>query len=161
MMAASMAPWIAMEYVGPNSLSDLLKVPASRPTTEQALLLGEQALRGLAALHSRGIIHRDLKPENVMIDDQFRVRLIDFGLAKPFQTAADAATRITKTATIIGLPYYMSLEQLRGRGDITPAVDLWSYGVMLYELLTGSLPYTGESFVDIALSISSHQINLA
>jgi hypothetical protein len=153
-------PWIAMEYVGDTSLAQLLKVPAARPTAEQALLLAEQALRGLAALHSRGIIHRDLKPDNIMIDEQFRLRLIDFGLAKPIHGIGDQSTHITKTAAVVGTPYYMSLEQLRGKGDLAPAADLWSFGVVLYQLFLGSVPFHGDSFVDVALNISTQQVEL-
>jgi hypothetical protein len=82
--------WIGMEYLGDFTLADLIR---TRPTTEQALLLAEQVLSGLNTLHRAGIIHRDLKPENAVVDDDFRLRLIDFGLAKPRGFGSGQAVR--------------------------------------------------------------------
>lgn len=104
-------------------------------------------LRGLKAAHSRGIIHRDLKPSNVMITPNDVVKLMDFGLAKADKAGHD----LTKTGDAFGTPIYMSPEQISG-GAITPAADLYSLGVMAFELLTGRTPYdTGDDPMSVML----------
>jgi hypothetical protein len=93
------------------------------------------AARGLQAVHENGIVHRDLKPANVMIDDRNQVRLVDFGIAKDLSTKGP-----TKTGYTLGTPDYMSPEQLLGM-PLTPAADLFSFGVMSFELLSGQMPF--------------------
>jgi WD40 repeat protein/serine/threonine protein kinase len=124
--------WIAMTYLGEYTLADLI---ATRLTTEQALLLAEQVLRGLAALHQSNVVHRDLKPENAMVDGELGLRLIDFGLAKPLPGSAVANTTSAST-TLLGTPRYMSPEQVQGN-ETTFASDVWAFGCILSEMLTG------------------------
>ncbi len=128
--------YIAMEYLGNVRLRDLLANRHVRPSLRHAIAVADQILRGLAALHEEQIIHRDLKPENVMVDDEFNVRLIDFGLAKPLH----GAELLTQAWDLIGTLPYMSPEQLE-RKSLTPATDIWSFGVIFHELLIGELPF--------------------
>jgi hypothetical protein len=111
----------------------------------------EQVARGLGHAHAAGIIHRDVKPSNILIrsDDGAPV-VIDFGLAR----AADAQT-LTKTGTVLGTVHYMSPEQLSGARDVDDRADVWSLGVVLHELLTGELPFEGESMLELMGAISS------
>jgi serine/threonine-protein kinase len=149
--------WIAMEYLGEFTLADLLR---SRPTAEQALLLAEQVLRGLECLHTAGIIHRDLKPENAMVGEDFRLRLIDFGLAKPLPGTLLART-VSQTGGLIGTPRYMSPEQIRNPKDLTPAADLWAFGVMLYEMLTGRPLFESDNIMALGHEILTKEVRVS
>jgi eukaryotic-like serine/threonine-protein kinase len=106
----------------------------------QAVDIAVQIADGLAAAHQRGIIHRDIKPANVMISPEGRVKVVDFGLAK----LADAGTRLTREGVLLGTTPYMSPEQLRG-APLDPRTDIWSLGVVFYEMLTGKNPFEGAS----------------
>src|SRR6185295_6988576 len=106
--------------------------------------VARQAALGLAALHARGIVHRDLKPSNLFLvageDARLRVKLIDLGVAH-----VSAEATLTNDGIAIGTPFYMSPEQARGDEAITPRSDLFSLGVLLFELLTGKRPFTGDA----------------
>ena len=148
--------WIAMEYLGHRTLDDLI---ATKVEPETALLLGEQILRGLAAMHERGVIHRDLKPENVMVDDQFRMKLIDFGLAKPLPGSGSGRS-VSITAGLIGTPRYMSPEAIRDNRAVAPATDMWSFGCILYELLTGQPMMESDNVMALGNEILNKAIRL-
>ncbi|QIM19690.1 serine/threonine protein kinase [Leucobacter coleopterorum] len=134
--------YLVMEYLPSITLRDLLK-QQKHLTIEQTLEVGEAVLAGLSAAHQSGIVHRDLKPENVMLADDGRIKLGDFGLAR----AVSANT--TTGQALLGTIAYLSPE-LVTRGVADARSDLYAFGVMLYEMLTGAQPFTGEQPMQIA-----------
>lgn len=134
--------YLVMEYLPSITLRDLLK-QQKRLTSDQALEIGEAVLAGLTAAHHAGIVHRDLKPENVLLADDGRIKLGDFGLAR----AVSANT--TTGQALLGTIAYLSPE-LVTRGIADARSDLYAFGIMLYEMLTGSQPFTGEQPMQIA-----------
>src|SRR5262245_31948929 len=141
--------YIVMELLEGQSLATRL---AARPLEfdETRHILG-QCCSGLAASHAKGIIHRDLKPDNLFLvrrgGDANFVKILDFGIAKLTVSAATNAK--TRTGTLIGTPAYMSPEQCSGRNKIDARSDIYSLGIVMYEMLTGQVPFTGEGFGDI------------
>ena len=133
--------FIVMEYVDGVDLKHLLRRQGPFPP-EQAFDTVMQAARGLEAVHSASIVHRDLKTANIMRDVRGVVRLMDFGIAKQFE--GDSGTGATMTGQVLGTPEYMSPEQARGH-DVDLRTDLYALGVVLYELLTGDVPFRGET----------------
>jgi serine/threonine protein kinase/beta-lactam-binding protein with PASTA domain len=134
--------YLTMEYVpGHNLRADLHRGPL---TVGRALDVAGQVLAALAAAHRVGLVHRDVKPENVLISDDGPVKVADFGLAR-------AVTEVTSTATgtILGTVAYLAPEVITS-GGCTPATDVYAVGVLLHEMLTGSLPYPGETPVQVA-----------
>lgn len=134
--------FLAMEYVPGITLREGLKTMGAL-NAEQALELYEQLLAGLAAAHQAGILHRDLKPENVLLADDGRIKLADFGLARKI---ADQ----TQAANLIGTVAYLSPE-LVTQGTVDARSDVYAAGVMLYELVTGQQPFQGEQAVQVAM----------
>jgi serine/threonine-protein kinase len=140
-------PWIAMEYVEGASLKELI---ARGLEVGEALEIVRQVLAGARFAHGRGIVHRDLKPQNVIVDSEGRARVLDFGIARA------GASEITQTGSVLGTAQYLSPEQAQGL-EITPASDLYSIGVILYEALTGRVPFEADSPVAVALKQVSEQ----
>lgn len=142
-------PYLVMEYLEGEDLGIVLEKRQKVPIHELADIVSQLA-KGLGAAHAKGIIHRDLKPENIFLcrDDDGRVdvKLVDFGLAK--LTDPTVPSRKTRTGTAMGTPQYMSPEQARGL-DVDPRTDVYSLGVILYECLTGRLPFDGPSFLEV------------
>ncbi len=127
--------YLLVEYVDGANLRELMAL--GRLSPEEALRLVPQICAGLQFAHDRGIVHRDIKPENVLVDRQGHVKLADFGLAK---LAGGEAEHLTRASMVFGTPHYMAPEQWRGSGNVDHRADIYSLGVVLYELLTGRLP---------------------
>lgn len=138
--------YIAMEYLDGRTLKQLLIDPTQPAPLDpvRAIDLTVQILRAARFAHKRGVIHRDLKPHNVMVDAEDRAKVTDFGIARA------GASDMTQTGSIMGTAQYLSPEQAQGHA-VTPQSDLYSIGICLYEMLTGRLPFDGESAVTIAL----------
>jgi hypothetical protein len=129
--------YMAMEYVPGGTLKERI-VREGRLNPREAARIASRVAEALDVAHYRGIVHRDIKPQNILIGDSGEAKVADFGIAR----AATAKT-VTETSLILGTAAYMSPEQVRGE-RVGPASDLYSLGVVLYEMLTGELPYTGE-----------------
>jgi serine/threonine protein kinase len=138
--------FIAMEYVEGKTLRDLIK--GDELTIEQIKDIAIQICEGLNEAHSKGIIHRDIKPENVLIDEKGKVKIVDFGLAKVKNTSKE----LTKEASTLGTIKYMSPEQIRNQ-KVDQRTDIWSFGVILYEMITGRYPFKGEHDASLFYSI--------
>jgi len=130
-------PYIAMSYVEGKTLRD--RLAGGTLETAEAVTIAMQVADGLSAAHEKGIIHRDIKPENIMINTRGQVKIMDFGLAK----SSRQTTKITQEGSTPGTAAYMSPEQAKGEG-VDARSDLWSLGVVLYESLTGRLPFEGS-----------------
>ena len=150
--------YIVMERLHGESLSTRIKQGGSPIGLHEALTFSSQIAQALAVVHEKGVIHRDLKPDNIMIvaDSQVpggkRTKLLDFGIAKMADDGSPAQPR-TITNAIMGTTYYMSPEQCRGAGKVDSRTDVYALGVMLYEMLCGERPITGEGHGEI---ISRH-----
>ncbi|HKR67334.1 MAG TPA: Stk1 family PASTA domain-containing Ser/Thr kinase [Streptosporangiaceae bacterium] len=143
--ATSHVPFIVMEYVDGRTVRDLLR-DDRRLLPERALEITDGVLRALDYSHRAGIVHRDIKPGNVMLNRQGEIKVMDFGIAR---AVADTQATMTQTAQVIGTAQYLSPEQARGE-RVDARSDLYSVGCLLYELLTGRPPFTGDSPVAIA-----------
>jgi len=128
--------YIAMEYVEGESLFEL--IDRRRLAVGEAIDIALQICAGLGRAHRAGVVHRDIKPANILIDKEGQIKIVDFGLAK-----LEGSTNLTKAGTMMGTPHYMSPEQVRSE-VLDQRSDVFSVGVVLYELLTGQLPFPGE-----------------
>jgi beta-lactam-binding protein with PASTA domain/tRNA A-37 threonylcarbamoyl transferase component Bud32 len=145
MLGPTPVPYIVMEYVDGRTLRDLLREDR-RLLPERAAEITDGVLRALDYSHRNGIVHRDIKPGNVMLTRTGDVKVMDFGIAR---AVSDAQATMTQTAQVIGTAQYLSPEQARGE-RVDARSDLYSTGCLLYELLTGRPPFTGDSPVAIA-----------
>lgn len=136
--------YLAMEYVPGRTLRDVLR-DFGPLSPEQALVLLDPVLEALAAAHAAGFVHRDIKPENVLISDDGRVKVADFGLARAMETSEQSITH----GVIIGTVAYLSPEQVE-RGEADGRSDIYAAGILLYEMITGTLPHAGESPLSVA-----------
>lgn len=148
-------PFMAMEHLEGEDLYDYIE-RKGRLTLDESLWMLEQALGSLAEAHSKGIIHRDLKPENLFVslrdDGQRLIKVLDFGLAKAVMEGwEDRERRLTATGMTCGTPEYMAPEQAVGEPNITPALDIYALGCILFHMLTGEAPFPGTSPMTIAL----------
>ncbi|MDH6134563.1 serine/threonine protein kinase [Kitasatospora sp. MAA4] len=142
-------PYIVMEYVEGPSLRDVLNQAIAEHgamPTEQALKITAAVLAALDTSHDQGLVHRDIKPGNVMVNTKGIVKVMDFGIARAMQSGV---TSMTQTGMVVGTPQYLSPEQALGK-SVDARSDLYSVGCMLFELLTGQLPFDGDSPFSIA-----------
>ena len=152
--------YIAMEYVAGRTLKQLVQETGGPLAPQRAVDLTVQILRAARFAHRRGVIHRDFKPQNVIVDDEGRAKVTDFGIARA------GASDMTQTGSIMGTAQYLSPEQAQGHA-VTARSDLYSIGIVLYELLTGRVPFEAEAAVTIALKqvseapVSPSEINPA
>src|SRR4051812_27118925 len=135
--------YIAMEYLEGRSLKQIVQEEGPLDP-ERAIDVVVQILRASRFAHQRGVIHRDIKPHNVIVDDEGRVKVTDFGIARA------GASDMTETGAIMGTAAYLSPEQAQGHA-VSAASDMYSIGIVLYEMLTARLPFEAESAVTIAL----------
>lgn len=140
--------FIVMEFIDGVELKD--KIKSGPITVDEAIFISSQIAEGLKAAHKKGIVHRDIKSSNIMIDEDGKVKIMDFGLAKI------GNTNITKMGLTIGTAAYMSPEQARSE-VVDHRTDIWSLGVILYEMLTGKLPYRGEFEQAVIYSILNEE----
>ncbi|MBN1224181.1 MAG: protein kinase, partial [Candidatus Aminicenantes bacterium] len=136
--------YITMEYVDGEDLKNLIR-RVGRLDTDTVIKIGKQICEGLSEAHWLGVVHRDLKPSNIMIDREGNVRIMDFGIARSLR-----AKGITGSGIMIGTPEYMSPEQAEA-GEIDHRSDIYSLGILLYEMVTGALPFVGDSALSVAL----------
>jgi serine/threonine protein kinase/Tfp pilus assembly protein PilF len=139
--------FICMEYVEGKSIKELIKEKAL--SIQEILDISIQVAEGLNAAHKKGIVHRDIKSDNIMLTDEGLVKIMDFGLAK-----LKGVSKLTKTGTTLGTMQYMSPEQAQGI-EVDQRSDIFSFGVILYEMITGQLPFKGEHEAAIIYSIIS------
>ncbi|MDL2718058.1 MAG: protein kinase [Acidobacteriota bacterium] len=130
--------FLTMQFVDGDDLASLIKREGRLPTPRVLAIFGE-ICKGLSAAHEQGVVHRDLKPQNIMLDSAGTAYVTDFGLAKSL-----VGTGMTEMGAILGTPFYMSPEQVKGEAA-GPRSDIYSLGVILYEMVTGVVPFTGDS----------------
>jgi serine/threonine protein kinase/Tfp pilus assembly protein PilF len=140
--------YITMEYVSGEDLKKLIR-KMGQLSPGQAILIAKQVCEGLSEAHRLGVVHRDLKPQNIMLDEEGNARIMDFGIARSLK-----AKGITASGVMIGTPEYMSPEQVEGR-ETDQRSDLYSLGVILYEMVTGRVPFEGDTPFTVGLKHKS------
>jgi serine/threonine-protein kinase len=138
-------PYIVFEYVEGETLKDRIRRLGRLPVDE-AIAYAIEIARALGAAHGRGIVHRDVKPQNVLIDEEGTAKVTDFGIAR----SLDPGEELTQTGTLLGTSDYIAPEQASGQ-PVDARSDQYSLGVLLYELLTGEVPYPADSFMAVAM----------
>jgi formylglycine-generating enzyme required for sulfatase activity/dienelactone hydrolase len=144
--------FIAMAFYDGETLRQ--RIERGPLTVQEAARIAGQIAAGLAAAHRAGIVHRDLKPANVMLTRDGQVKIVDFGLAKTFSATDATATRMTGPGLTLGTVAYMPPEQATGR-DVDARADVWAFGVTFYEMLSGRLPFSGETAPAMLIAVAS------
>jgi serine/threonine-protein kinase len=153
--------YMVMEFMDGDSLSGRIRA-RGRLTPQEAYPILHQLLEALSAAHGAGIIHRDLKPDNVYLlksrgGKADFVKLLDFGISKFNQMSGDSGFSMTRTGAVMGTPYYMAPEQAKGSRDLDHRVDLYAAGVILYESVTGEVPFNADTFNELLFKIVLEQ----
>ena len=136
--------YITMEYISGENLKSLIR-RTEKLTIGKAIAIAKQACDGLAEAHRLGVIHRDLKPGNIMIDNEGNACILDFGIARSLRTKG-----MTGAGILIGTPEYMSPEQVDGK-EVGQSSDIYSLGIILYEMVTGKVPFKGDTPISVAV----------
>jgi serine/threonine protein kinase len=148
------APYMVMEFLAGADLSHVVAATGAI-TIDEAVHFVLQACEAIAEAHSLGIIHRDLKPQNLFVtrrvDGKPLIKVLDFGISKTLDTQAGLS--LTRTSSIMGSPLYMSPEQMRSSKNVDARSDIWGLGVILYELLTGRVPFEAEAIPELCLKV--------
>ncbi|MBL7144972.1 MAG: protein kinase, partial [Phycisphaerae bacterium] len=140
------AGFLVLEYIPGETLAEQIAHESLK--LKEALSIGQQIADAVSAAHKKGIIHRDLKPSNIKITPDGRVKVLDFGLAKPYSSEGKKSdVTATEPGRVIGTPVYMSPEQARGK-PTDHRTDIWSFGCIMFQILTGLLPFEGETATD-------------
>jgi serine/threonine protein kinase len=153
--------FVVMEFLEGESLAQLVIRDAPLPI-ERSLRIGRQVASALGAAHAKGIVHRDVKPENVYLvrrgDGDF-VKVVDFGVSKAVHTREEGPEwqRLTRTGMVLGTPLYMSPEQARGGEDVDARADVWAVGVLLYECLTGEVPFRAHNYLGVISQVLTEE----
>src|SRR3954462_10810970 len=137
-------PYIVFEYVEGETLKDRIRRLGRLPVDE-AIAYAIEIARALGAAHARGIVHRDVKPQNVLVDDEGSAKVTDFGIARSMDDSG-----LTADGRVLGTTDYVSPEQALGH-DVNGQSDIYSLGIVLYEMLTGDVPFHGENQVSVAM----------
>ncbi|MFO0659386.1 MAG: serine/threonine-protein kinase [Polyangiaceae bacterium] len=150
--------FMVMEYLGGITLADRLRAEPALSVLD-VVLIAEQVAKGLREAHKQGVVHRDLKPANVMLvpEDEGigKVKILDFGLVKLIE--GEQSTEITGAGEMLGSPKYMSPEQITGAVRVDQYTDIYSFGVMLYELLVGKAPFEGETPMQVVVAVLNNE----
>ena len=146
--------FVVMEFLEGESLAECLHREGPLPET-RILQIAQQVASALSAAHAKGIVHRDVKPENVFLlrrKDVDYVKVVDFGISKSLRNSdlgEEDSPRLTQTGMVLGTPLYMSPEQARGDDELDQRIDVYALGVIMYELATGRVPYSGTNYLSI------------
>jgi len=149
--------YLVLEYIPGETLAE--RIAREPLKLEEALSIGQQIAEAISAAHKKGVIHRDLKPGNIKITPDGRVKVLDFGLAKAsVSEGKPLEATVTQVGRLMGTPAYMSPEQARGKPSDKRS-DIWSFGCIMYEMLTGQLPFVGETATDTLAHIIEREPN--
>jgi len=154
--------FVVMEFLDGESLAELAMREAPLPI-DRSVGIARQVASALGAAHAKGIFHRDVKPENIYLvkrGDADFVKVVDFGISKAVKPGGDEGGegyRLTHTGLLLGTPLYMSPEQARGEEDLDHRVDIWALGVLLYECLTGEVPFRANNYLGIISQVLTHE----
>ena len=151
-----------MEFLEGEALAALV-IRDAPLAVERCLRIARQVVSALGAAHGKGIVHRDVKPENIFLlrrGEQDFVKVVDFGVSKAVRSREDGAEllRLTRTGMVLGTPLYMSPEQARGNEDVDARADIWAVGVMLYECLTGEVPFRANNYLGVISQVLTQEI---
>ena len=153
--------FVVMEYLEGESLAECLSRETRLPE-QRILRIISQAASALAAAHAKGIVHRDIKPENLFLlrrKDQDFVKVVDFGISKSLRASdeAEEPPRLTQTGMVLGTPLYMSPEQARGDDELDARVDIYALGVIMYEAVTGRVPFIGNNYLSVISQVLNEE----